>query len=539
MMTTSTDDRLSKMSLGQRKHAPVPRSGLPRGPRGPAIVQSAALMRYRHQFVPWLRKRYGDVATVKLLPEGRPLVLFSRTSTTKEIFGSDPEVFHAGKGNAVLGPIMGEHSLLLVDGAKHKRARKLLMPAFRPSAMEGYRTVVAQLAREEVATWTPGQELRSLERMNALTLEVILRVVFGVADEERLARLRPLVNATVDVKPVVLLGWGYPVLQRFGPWKKVVEVQRELDRLLYAEISERRAAPDVAERTDVLSQLLLVGESEGEAPLTDAELRDQLVTLLLAGHETTASGLAWALYELGRHPELMRRAQQAAREGDEDYLEAVMKESLRLHPIIPMVVRFLMKPVDGRRPRAAGRGLGGTVDPAGPRRPRELPAARGVPAHALPRRAGATEHLDPVRRRRPSLHRRGLLAHGGRRGAARGADGLRRRPSSPGTPTAPGSATSPASRTAAPASSSPPPDPRVAHCAREASLVYARAGVVAGVGVTGDAQVAHGPPRAGCHSGTTVAAAGPDRTQEAPCPRPSSDSPFTRSSCTPPWCWCR
>ncbi len=365
-MSSSTDDRLATMTLGQRKHAPVPRSGLPRGPRGPAIVQSAALMRFRHQFVPWLGKRYGDVATVKLLPEGRPLVLFSRTSTTKEIFGSDPEVFHAGKGNAVLGPIMGAHSLLLVDGAKHKRARKLLMPAFRPSAMEGYRTVVAQLAREEVASWTPGDELRSLERMNALTLEVILRVVFGVADEERLARLRPLVNATVDVKPVVLLGWGYPALQRFGPWKKVVQVQRELDRLLYAEISERRVASDLAERTDVLSQLLLVGRGEGshegEAPLSDEELRDQLVTLLLAGHETTASGLAWALYELGRHPDLMRRAQQAARDGDDDHLEAVMKESLRLHPIIPMVVRFLMKPsVVGGHELPAGVSVGPSI----------------------------------------------------------------------------------------------------------------------------------------------------------------------------------
>jgi cytochrome P450 len=343
-MTSSTDERLAKMSLRPRTHHPVPREGLPHGPRGPAIVQSAALMKFRHQFVPWLKKTYGDVATVKLLPEGRPLVLFSRTETTKEIFGSDPEVFHAGKGNAVLGPIMGEHSLLLVDGAQHKRARKLLMPAFRPSAMQGYRTLVEEIAKEEVASWRPGEEFRSLERMNALTLEVILRVVFGVADESRLAKLRPLVNATVDVRPIVLLGWGYPKLQKFGPWKKVVEVQRALDELLYAEIRERRAAPDVAERTDVLSQLLLVGDHEGEAPLTDEELRDQLVTLLLAGHETTASGLAWALYELGRHPELMRRAQEAAATGDDDYLEAVMKESLRLHPIIPMVVRFLMKP---------------------------------------------------------------------------------------------------------------------------------------------------------------------------------------------------
>lgn len=361
-----TDERLARMSLGHQAAAPGGRppddDALPPGPRGPALFQSAALMRYRHRFVPWLRRRYGDVVTVRLLPGRRPLVLFSRPAYTKEIFGSDPEVFHAGKGNAVLGPIMGEHSLLLVDGAQHTRARKLLMPAFRPSAMTGYREVVSALAAEEVASWPAGRQFPALERMNALTLEVILRVVFGVADERRLARLRPLVNATVDVRPAILLGWGYPFLLRFGPWKRVVEVQRALDALLYAEIAERRAAPDLHARTDVLSQLLLVGETEGEAPLTDDELRDQLVTLLLAGHETTAAGLAWALYELGRHPDLLARAQRAADEGDDDYLEAVMKESLRLHPIIPMVVRFLLRPARvGGRDLPAGVSVGPSI----------------------------------------------------------------------------------------------------------------------------------------------------------------------------------
>ena len=344
-MVSLTDERLAKMNMRPDRSFPVPSgSELPAGPRWPALVQSAALMRFRHTFVPALQKRYGDVFALRLIPERRPLVLFNAPRATKEIFGSDPEIFHAGKANAVLGPIMGEHSLLLVDGAKHKRARKLLMPAFRQSAMAGYEKVVTRLAQEEVDSWTPGVELRSLERMNSLTLEVILRVVFGVADEDRLARLRPLVNSTVDVKPVILLGWGYPFLQRFGPWRKVVEVQRQLDALLYAEIAERRKQADLHERSDVLSQLLLVGDSEGEEPLTDAELRDQLVTLLLAGHETTASGLAWALYELGLDASLLSRAQDAADNGDDDFLEAVVKESLRLHPIIPMVVRFLLAP---------------------------------------------------------------------------------------------------------------------------------------------------------------------------------------------------
>jgi cytochrome P450 len=342
---TSTDERLAKMTMRRGRRVPAAaRSELPPSLRWPALVQSAALMRFRHSFVPAMQRRYGDAFTVQLVPENRSMVLFKGVDRVKEIFAGDPEVFHAGKGNAVLGPVMGEHSLLLVDGARHKRARKLLMPAFRSSVMKDYETVVTQLARDEVARWTPGAEFRSLERMNALTLEVILQVVFGVADEERLARLRPLVNATVDIKPLVLLGWGYPRLHRFGPWRKVVDVQRELDALLYAEIAERRQAADLHDRTDVLSRLLLVGDSEGEEPLSDAELRDQLVTLLLAGHETTAAALSWALYELGLDEPLMRRAQKAADEGDDDHLEAVMKESMRLHPIIPMVVRFLMAP---------------------------------------------------------------------------------------------------------------------------------------------------------------------------------------------------
>ncbi len=351
-----TDERLAKMNMRPDHAHPVPSDAeLPPGPRWPALVQSAALMRFRHSFVPALQRRYGSVFSVRLVPERRPLVLFNRPEVTKQIFGSDPEQFHAGKANAVLGPIMGQHSLLLVDGAEHKRARKLLMPAFRQSAMAGYEKVVTRIALDEVAAWPRGTEFRSLERMNAVTLEVILRVVFGVADEERLAKLRPLVNATVDIKPLILLGWGYPFLQKFGPWKKVVDVQRRLDAQLYAEIAERREAGDLHERTDVLSQLLLVGDSEGEEPLSDAELRDQLVTLLLAGHETTASGLSWALYEIGLDRDLLARAQHAADTGDDAFLEAVMKESLRLHPIIPMVVRFLMSPAT----------LGGVRLPAG------------------------------------------------------------------------------------------------------------------------------------------------------------------------------
>src|SRR3954449_12639513 len=160
--------------------------GLPPGPRWPTIVQSVALLRFRHRFVPWLHGRYGDAFTVRILPAGRPLVLFARPEHAKEIFAGDPAVFHAGKGNAILGPIMGEHSLLLQDGAEHKRARKLLMPAFNGHALRTYQEMVTDIARDEVAHWPAGQTIRSHDRMNVLTLEVILRVVFGVTYEKRL-----------------------------------------------------------------------------------------------------------------------------------------------------------------------------------------------------------------------------------------------------------------------------------------------------------------------------------------------------------------
>ena len=339
---TVTDDRFARMRTPA--DAPPHRLAardLPPGPRWPAPVQAVALLRFRHTFVPAMHRRYGDVFTVRMMPRGSALVLFARPEHAKEIFAGDPEVFHAGKGNAILGPVMGEHSLLLQDSVEHRRSRKLLMPAFHGAALRGYEEVVTRLAAEEADRWTPGVPFRSLDRMNALTLEVILRVVFGVTDEPRLARLRPLVNRTVDVSPAVLLGWGYPVLRRFDPWKATVANQRALDKVMYAEIAERRTAPDLGARADVLSRLLRV---DGEERLSDHELRDQLVTLLLAGHETTATALSWALYELGRDAGLLACAQQAADEDDRDYLEAVVKESMRLHPVIPMVVRHLMQP---------------------------------------------------------------------------------------------------------------------------------------------------------------------------------------------------
>lgn len=355
---------------------------LPPGPKLPGLIQSVGLLRFRHQWIPRLHRKYGDVFSIHILPEGRRLVVFNRPEHVKEIFAGDPEVFHAGKGNAILGPVMGEHSLLLVDGSLHRRARKLLMPAFNNRALKGYGDLISGIAKTEIGSWPAGTPFASLERMNALTLEVILQVVFGVTDEESLSELRPLVNQTVNIPPLVFLGWGFPRLHNHGPWRRTIENQVELDRVLYRMIAERRDAPDLAERTDVLSRLLQVTEDDDETDgsphgLGDDELRDQLVTLLLAGHETTAAALAWTLHELGRHPEQLAKAQRAAASGDDDHLEAVLKESMRLHPIIPMVVRHLMAPAR----------IGGI----------DLPAGANVAASILLAHASERSHPDHAR----------------------------------------------------------------------------------------------------------------------------------------------
>ena len=372
--TEARFERMRPMSQGVSRQ--IDPADVPDGPKAPALLQSIALMRFRHRWIPRLHRKYGDVFSIRILPEGRWLVVFNRPEHVREIFAGDPEVFHAGKGNAILGPVMGEHSLLLVDSAQHKRARKLLMPAFNGHALRSYESMIQDLARAEVGSWAEGQPFRSLDRMNALTLEVILRVVFGVTDERRLAELRPLVNRTVNVSPAVFLGWGFPRLQRLGPWRRAFENQVALDRVIYAEIAERRRATDLQDRTDVLSRLLLVRDEENpsDTGLTDEELRDQLVTLLLAGHETTATALAWTLHELGKDPAQERKARDAAVRGDDDHLEAVLKESMRLHPVIPMVVRHLMAPAT----------IGGI----------DLPAGANVAASIILAHASETSHPD-------------------------------------------------------------------------------------------------------------------------------------------------
>ncbi len=309
--------------------------GLPPGPRWPMAVQTAIFANHRKWLFPRLRQRYGDVFTVRLVPGGRVVVVLSRPEHIREVFGAPANVLHTGEGNTVLAAIMGENSLLILDEDDHLRMRKQLMPAFHGQALRGYQSLVAELADTAATGWPVGEPTKLHDRMRALTLEVILQVVFGVTDERRLAELRPLVDTVVRVNPVIMLGAFYPRLLRYPPWRRYMDIQSEVDRILYDEIAARRDSPDLADRPDVLSRLLQAGT------WTDAELRDQLVTLLLAGHETTATSLAWAFHELARRPDLLRKAQAASDDGDDAYLDAIGKESLRRRPVIYQVGRRL------------------------------------------------------------------------------------------------------------------------------------------------------------------------------------------------------
>jgi cytochrome P450 len=325
---------------------------IPDGPSMSPARMTWKFLRDRAGTVPAYHREFGDTFSLKILPGPRTLVVFSDPADIKEIFAADPSQFHAGKGNEILKPVMGRHSVLLTDDLEHQRARKLLMPAFTGPSMRAYQPLVEAIAKVEVDSWRDGDTLVTLDRMNAITLDVILQVVFGVTDEARLAVLRPKVNRMVNIDAKMLLAWSYPRLFKLPPWRGYFKNQQEVDELLYAEIAERREAHDLEGRDDVLSRLLRVGgDGADEEPLTDAEMRDQLVTLLLAGHETTASALSWTLHEIGRDPEVHARALAAADTGDDAYLEACLKEGMRLHPIIDFVARTLQSDqvVAGRR----------------------------------------------------------------------------------------------------------------------------------------------------------------------------------------------
>jgi cytochrome P450 len=301
------------------------------------------------------RARYGDMFTIRLPHEGT-WVFVSEPEAVKQVFTGDPRLLHAGAANIVLLPILGEHSVLLLDEPEHMAQRKLMLPPFHGKRMQAYGDVMARAAAEEIDRWPTDAPVRMRPRMQAVTLEVILRAVFGVGEGERLTRLRDELRGTLNLlssprRAIFMVMLGPERLRRFPPFRRNVE---RIDRLLFEEITSRRGAPDLAERDDILSLLLQAAHEDGR-PMSDRELRDELMTLLVAGHETTATALSWAIELLARHPAELARLEADVAGGEGAYLDAVVKETLRLRPVIALVLRKLVEPME----------IGGRLLPAG------------------------------------------------------------------------------------------------------------------------------------------------------------------------------
>jgi cytochrome P450 family 135 len=330
---------------------------LPPGPRLPRTLQTALWGLQPIGFMERCRRRYGDMFTIRTLGLG-DIVVVADPDTIGEVFRADRDVFRAGEANAALGPVVGEHSLLLLDGERHLRERRMMLPPFHGEAVRAYGERIEQLAETEIARWPVGVPFALRERLRAITLEVILHAVIGVRDHARLARLRQLLPQLLDFSVLDMWAvWLYPKLLEtpIGRRHRSRRIRPEVDRLLFAEIAEHRAAPDG--RDDVLAMLVAARDDHGEA-LSDLALRDQLITLLLAGHETTTTALAWCFERLVRHPRALARLQRELDAGEgEAYLDAVINETLRVRPVIDSVWRTLAAPAE----------LGGYRLPAGVR----------------------------------------------------------------------------------------------------------------------------------------------------------------------------
>ena len=316
---------------------------LPPGPRAPAAVNTARLVRRPIESLTGWHRRYGDAFTLRLMVFGTG-VYVADPAEIKALFTGDQSDLRAGEANEPLSPVLGKHSVLVLDGPEHLRQRKLLLPPFQGSAVQSFREVIREVAAAEIARWDQGDEFAMRARMRALTFEVICRAVFGVTEPERVERLRAALLRVLDMGTIFFAPKFLRIdAGRFSPWGLFQRRLAAADALIYAEIERRRGASDLDERPDVLSLLMRARDEDGKA-MSDAELRDELFTMLAAGHETTATGLAFAFDLLARRPDAVARLRDEGDSGDDAYLDAVVTETLRVRPVLDAAERTLAEP---------------------------------------------------------------------------------------------------------------------------------------------------------------------------------------------------
>ena len=305
-------------------------------------------------------KEYGDVFTMRSLGFP-PTVVLSNPQAIQEIFTADPHQFDSAEGSKILQPIVGNNSLILLDGDRHQRQRKLLMPPFHGERMKAYGKLICEIAEQVMKSWTIGKIQPVYPAMQEISLRVILRAVFGIDEGARFQQLRQLLVSMLDAfnSPLTSTVIFFPILQQdlgdWSFWGRFLRQRQQIDELLYSEIRERREQPD-SNRTDILSLMMSASDENGQL-MTDVELRDELMTLLFAGHETTASSLAWAFYWIHHLPEvrekLLKELESIGSDPDPTeiarlpYLTAICSESLRIYPIVLFsFARIVKSPIE-------------------------------------------------------------------------------------------------------------------------------------------------------------------------------------------------
>lgn len=312
---------------------------LPAGPRAPGLIQTLRWAFDPVGFMDSCTRRYGDVFTVNLGPIG-PMVMITDPELIRGVFGGDARTWHTATDSSTVADVVGPSSVLVLQEQAHLRQRRLLLPPFHGERMRAYGELIAETAREEIARWPREQAFALHPHMQSITLDVILRAVFGLEDGDRQDELRALLIEFLQTSQSART--QVPLLRSLsGDVQRLTRRMEAINAVLFREIAERRTARDTAERSDILS-LLLQAEDEDGTGLSDAELRDELITLLLAGHETTATSLAWAFERLLRHPDALQRLRLELEAGDGgDYLDAVVRETLRCRPVVPLTARRL------------------------------------------------------------------------------------------------------------------------------------------------------------------------------------------------------
>lgn len=320
---------------------------LPPGPALPSLLQTLAIISNPTRFLDDCAQRYGDTFTLRVLGRQSPPVVFlSQPASIQAVFTTLSHHFELGKVTHVFRPLTGDQSLIMQEGMRHQHQRQLLMPALHGEGLQRWGKLICEIT--QATDWPIGSSINVLDQMLDISLEIILRVVFGLQAGRRSQQLKDLLHQLLTRinSPLYSVQFFLPPLQQdwgtWSPWGQFIELRQQIDLLLYAEIAERRSQQTIGQTgEDILSLLLAARDIEGQ-PLSDVELRDQLMTLLLLGHETTASGLTWVFYWLVQKPEILARLRQeldAIGPADpmtlaqQPYLTAVCKEALRIYPI--------------------------------------------------------------------------------------------------------------------------------------------------------------------------------------------------------------